>query len=360
MLLAATAALAQSPGPLSQALSDDVALREAAANGSPDAMLELGLREDRGQNGPRDPAAAFTWYMQAAQAGLAEAQLNVGIMLDAGIGTERDPYRAVIWYTRAALRGNARAQFNLGLLHDTGVGTPENHVMGTYWFNSAKSDVPATVDRLTPPGPKIFGDRLMAPVPIYENVTSTSAEVIWRSESQPEGSYYLLQIYASASGSEPAFHLVKSIRTQASGALVTLPGVQDPMIWRISVVDDALHDYAASEWRGVPLGRQPPRGAATLSATRRTTQSADFINLLQSDLKVAGISIDGERTLTAIPGQSRVIFRYRDDRTLAMDVAGLLTSDAAGATTYSADSDLAPGQVGIELVIDPERKPGAD
>ena len=363
--LAGVTVLAQTPDTSSiissdEQLNDTVSLREAAANGSSEAMLELGFRADRGQGEPRDPTLAFTWYMQAAQAGLAEAQLNVGIMLDAGIGTERDPYRAIIWYTRAALRGNARAQFNLGLLYDTGLGTPENKVMGNYWFNSAKDKVPAAADKIMPPDTEIFGDRLTAPVPVYENVTSTSAEVIWRSEPQPEGSYYLLQLYASTTGSEPAFRLVKSVRTQSSGALVALSGVQDRVIWRISVVDDALHDYAASEWRGVPLGRLPPRGAATLAITHRTTQSTALIDLLQSDLKMAGISIDDEKVLTATPGQSRVIFRYRDDRELAMDVAGLLTSDAGGATAYSADSDLAPGQVGIELVIGPNQKLIAD
>lgn len=356
-LLAATAALAQGPDPSPDvASSDAVSLREAAANGSSEAMLELGFRADRGQNEPRDPALAFTWYMQAAQAGLAEAQLNVGIMLDAGIGTERDPYRAVIWYTRAALRGNARAQFNLGLLYNTGLGSPENHVMGNYWFNAAKDKVPAAADKIMLPGTEIFGDRLTAPVPVYEDVTSTSAEVIWRADPQPEGSYYILQLYASTMGSEPAFRLVKSVRTQSSGALVALSGVQDPVIWRISVVNDAIHDYAASEWRGVPLGRLPPRGAATLAINRKTIQSTTLIDLLQSDLKMAGISIDDEKGLTATPGQSRVIFRYRDDRALAMDVAGLLTSDAGGAIAYSADSDLAPGQVGIELVIGPDQK----
>ncbi|MCF7702111.1 hypothetical protein [Loktanella sp. M215] len=75
------------------------------------------------------------------------------------------------------------------------------------------------------------------------------------------------------------------------------------------------------------------------------TQSTVLIDPLQSNLQLAGILIEDETALTATPSPSRVILRYRGDRQLALDVAELDTSDAGGATAYSAYSDLVPRSV---------------
>lgn len=64
--------------------------KRAAAQGSPRAMVQLGVMDQRGLAGPKDEAAALQWYRKAAQAGDEEAARLLLLAVEQGRGVEKD------------------------------------------------------------------------------------------------------------------------------------------------------------------------------------------------------------------------------------------------------------------------------
>ena len=90
-------------------------LKEAAGQGYPPAMYELGLRYEEGRFGlQRDVNEAHGWLAKAAESGSVAAMVEVGQALWYGSGVKRSPRRAVEWAERAADAGSDAAKFNLG------------------------------------------------------------------------------------------------------------------------------------------------------------------------------------------------------------------------------------------------------
>jgi TPR repeat protein len=79
-------------------------MRTLAAAGETDAMTNLGVLF-----AGEDPAAARTWYEQAANAGDATAMFNLGVLLK-----DQDPAAARTWWEQAANAGDTDAMNNLG------------------------------------------------------------------------------------------------------------------------------------------------------------------------------------------------------------------------------------------------------
>ena len=112
-------------------------LRKAAALGSTDAMVYLGIACDNGRGVPADKAAAFGWYKKAAELGDAFAQLLCGVMCDDGEGVPQDKAAAFGWYQKAAEQGNADAQYNCGMMCDNGEGVPQDKAAAFGWYKKA-------------------------------------------------------------------------------------------------------------------------------------------------------------------------------------------------------------------------------
>nr|WP_295809339.1 peptidoglycan-binding protein [uncultured Nitratireductor sp.] len=114
-----------------------VPLREAAAEGDPKAMFEIGSRYAEGRGTTRDLAIAAEWYTKAAKAGFAPAQYRIGDLYQKGNGVERDVAEAKMWFQLAAQQGNASAMHNLGVLFAMGADGPADNDSAARWFLEA-------------------------------------------------------------------------------------------------------------------------------------------------------------------------------------------------------------------------------
>lgn len=110
------------------------ALAEAASQGDPMALFEIGLRLMEGRTGPSDPKAALAWFGQAASRGYAPAQYSVGTLFEKGNGVARDTGAARDWYRLAADQGNIRAMHNLAVLYATGIEGASEPKTAADWF----------------------------------------------------------------------------------------------------------------------------------------------------------------------------------------------------------------------------------
>ena len=98
-----------------------IALRQAAANGEPKALFEVGRRYATGIDGSPDLKEAVKWYQHSANAKYAPAQYGLGNFYEKGHGVASDPKMAASWYKKAADQGNALAMHNLAVINAMGV-----------------------------------------------------------------------------------------------------------------------------------------------------------------------------------------------------------------------------------------------
>ena len=133
------------PAPASITVPADagpIALREAAEQGDPKALFEIGARYHEGRGTAANPQAAAKWYEMAAEAGFAPAQYRIGNFYEKGTGVERDIKKAKTWYHMAAEQGNASAMHNLAVLHAMGAdGTTDNESAGRWFVKAAELGV---------------------------------------------------------------------------------------------------------------------------------------------------------------------------------------------------------------------------
>jgi localization factor PodJL len=112
-------------------------LADAAADGNPQALFEIGARFSEGQGVAADPAEAARWYALAAERGYAPAQYRLGSLYEKGTGVTRDFARAVSLYDQAANAGNAGAMHNLAVLYASGVTGGADFKAAVEWFGRA-------------------------------------------------------------------------------------------------------------------------------------------------------------------------------------------------------------------------------
>jgi localization factor PodJL len=112
-------------------------LADAAAEGNPQALFEIGARFTEGQGVAADPAEAARWYRLAADRGSAPAQYRLGSLYEKGTGVTRDLARAVSLYEQAANAGNAGAMHNLAVLYASGATGGADYQAAVEWFGRA-------------------------------------------------------------------------------------------------------------------------------------------------------------------------------------------------------------------------------
>ncbi len=115
-----------------------VAWEEAAARGSTEAALALGMMYDSGQGVPQNYVDALSWYQVAAEQDDPVALFNVGVLYDTGYGVRQDTAEAASWYERAVVRGSGRAAYNLALLYQKGDGVAQDIAQAELYFKHAE------------------------------------------------------------------------------------------------------------------------------------------------------------------------------------------------------------------------------
>jgi TPR repeat protein len=114
--------------------------REAADNGHPAAMYNLGLMYRFGKGVRRDYIESAEWIEISAKKGFVRAMNSMGYIYRKGLGYKVDLEKAKNWYRKAALRGHSTSQFNLARLHLTQyVDNPSKEIfqLAHRWLNAA-------------------------------------------------------------------------------------------------------------------------------------------------------------------------------------------------------------------------------
>ena len=108
-----------------------------AEQDSPAAQYLLGAMEARGQGGPRNKAAALSWFRKAAGQGFPQGEFNLGLAYLTGDGVAADDREGARWLRRAADHGLPQAQFNLAVLYENGQGVTRDTAQARAWYRRA-------------------------------------------------------------------------------------------------------------------------------------------------------------------------------------------------------------------------------
>jgi len=112
-------------------------LKQAALDGRPEAIFEIGARFADGRGVTRDPKLAARWFEQAAAQGHGPSQYRLASLYREGKGIAKDSALAFQWFDRAAAQGHVLAMHNAAVLLAEGVqGTPD-YAGAALWFKRA-------------------------------------------------------------------------------------------------------------------------------------------------------------------------------------------------------------------------------
>lgn len=112
-------------------------LANAARNGDPIALFEVGARYTDGRGVEANFAEAAKWYQLAADKGLAPAQYRLANLYEKGTGLPRDMSLAKRYYEMSAMAGNASAMHNLAVIYASGADGNQDYAKAAEWFEKA-------------------------------------------------------------------------------------------------------------------------------------------------------------------------------------------------------------------------------
>jgi len=112
-------------------------IREGAEAGVPEAQAVYGQMLLDGAGVPRDPVAAFSWFLRAARAGHLMGLNMLGRCYDLGWGVAVDKVRAAECFRVAAERGLDWAMYNYATALTLGEGVAEDKAAALGWFEKA-------------------------------------------------------------------------------------------------------------------------------------------------------------------------------------------------------------------------------
>lgn len=326
---------------------------DRATGGDPDAAFGLGVLNDLGLGGTRDPARAFRYYLSAADAGHAEAQFNVAVMIDAGTVRDPDPVAAAVWYARAAANGVPRAAYNLGVLYKEGIGVPPNAALARHWLGAAAETVPAAAETLETvsesadpadmPAPRLQGGFVVA---TGEGGDGRRAELVWTSAPAAEPDPFSVELIRLPE-SEGEGGEIRRQETAASALAVGLPG-PGRYVWRVLRVATNGGRYAASDWSALSASVEDaelPAGLVTLAFSREDADARRLAEALRPMLSrnryVVSLSPEDAPVET-----SEVSYGFPADAEIAEGVASVLPAVSA---VEAGGADLGPGEVRVTL-----------
>lgn len=96
-------------------------------------------QHETGQGAARNDAEAIYWYRLAAADGSREALNNLGVRYSRGQGVARDMINAVTLWRAAAIRGEPNAAFNLGAAYERGIGVSTDAAAARRWYLVARN-----------------------------------------------------------------------------------------------------------------------------------------------------------------------------------------------------------------------------
>lgn len=117
---------------------------EAAARGSAEAAVNLGLMTLKGAGGIQDGKAALELFKTAAAKGSIKGQMNAARCAFLGVGMEKNEAEGAAFVKKAADSGAQEAVALMGILSLGGIGVPQDHDVAIKWLK--KSDVPEAKD----------------------------------------------------------------------------------------------------------------------------------------------------------------------------------------------------------------------
>lgn len=365
LLIAVIVAIGLSTGPLAAAAAQDgqaafdnqdysraeTLWRQEAAQGSAQAMLGLGLLEDLGLGGSRDPSTALQWYLQAASLGLADAQFNAAVMLDSGIGVGRQPQAAAAWYGRAAAQGHVRASYALALLLAAGDGVPKNADLARYWLLAAQGQLGAVdgaLERLVPPKPE---ERVLsAPIPLAGSLVQEHAELVWAAGPAPEGVDFGYEIVGRPGPGSFAQPLATGA-TQANATRIELPAGPAQLAWRVYRAAPDGAGYATGPWRSLSGGDAPPTGILQIRVARGDAGALRLARDLMLVFEGSGYWTEIRQQDEAPAAQTQISYGDERDAKLASEIASFLPGQTLG--TAQQELDASPGTIVLQLVGGP-------
>lgn len=111
--------------------------QRSAAEGNPDAQVNLGNLYLQGLGVEHSDLKAYDWYAKAARQGHAQALGKLAIMHYQGLGVAEDHAAAADWFRKAAEKGNADAAMILAELHARGDGVSKSKPEAYLWYSIA-------------------------------------------------------------------------------------------------------------------------------------------------------------------------------------------------------------------------------
>lgn len=111
--------------------------QRSAAEGNPDAQVNLGNLYLQGLGVERSDLKAYEWYAEAARQGHPQALGKLGIMHYQGLGVAEDHAAAADWFRKAAEKGNGDAAMILAELHTRGDGVSKSKPEAYLWYSIA-------------------------------------------------------------------------------------------------------------------------------------------------------------------------------------------------------------------------------
>ena len=111
--------------------------RQAAEKGDAAGQFHLGTMYRDGDGVAKDPAKAADWFTKSALQNNSDAENELGMVYQRGNGRPADAAEAVDWYRKSAEQGNPVAEYNLGWMYDTGTGVLQDATAAANWFRKA-------------------------------------------------------------------------------------------------------------------------------------------------------------------------------------------------------------------------------
>ncbi|MCB9993074.1 MAG: SEL1-like repeat protein [Hyphomicrobiaceae bacterium] len=112
-------------------------LRQAAADGNPQAEYEVAAIYAEGRAVQQDMQKAEDWYQRSAEQGFAPAMYLLANMYENGTGVDKDAEQAAYWYERGAELGNRMSMHNLAAMNASGALGEQDFQKAAYWFERA-------------------------------------------------------------------------------------------------------------------------------------------------------------------------------------------------------------------------------
>jgi TPR repeat protein len=112
-------------------------LASLASTGDAEALLHIGRRYLNGDRAPRDAAAAYSAWREAADKGHGPAMQQIARLYEEGRGVARNDSMATMWYRRAAEAGHREAMVALAQRLRNGRGAAPDARLAQQWMARA-------------------------------------------------------------------------------------------------------------------------------------------------------------------------------------------------------------------------------